>query len=222
VILSVGFGQDDGKGTLPEAVARLPVVFEDDFERDEPTGWDFTDKSAWRMTRLEGAQKRVLEQFRESKYQPPVRSPLNMALAQGHDLEDFILDVDVRSTGRDYGHRDLCLFFAYQDPSHFYYVHLGKQADAAANSIFKVDGKPRASIAEKRTDGTPWTNGWHHVRIVRTAHDGLIQVYFDNMKAPVMTAHDRTFTHGRLGVGSFDDTGMFDAVRVRGKDGGAG
>jgi hypothetical protein len=70
---------------------------------------------------------------------------------QGHDLTDFVMDVDLRSTGRDYGHRDLCLFFGYQDPSHFYYVHLGKQADAAANSIFRVDGRPRVSIAEKRT-----------------------------------------------------------------------
>ncbi len=219
VLLSVGFGRDDDRGALPEAVANLPVVYQDDFERDEPTGWDFTDKGAWRLKRLERPQRRVLEQFRESQYQPPVRSPLNMALVQGHDLGDFVMDVDVRSTGRDYGHRDLCLFFDHQDASHFYYVHLGKQADAAANSIFKVDGKPRVSIAEKRTQGTPWTDGWHHVRIVRTAQDGLIQVYFDDMKTPVMSAHDRTFTHGRLGIGSFDDTGMFDAVRIRGKSG---
>ena len=45
----------------------------------------------------------------------PVRSPLNIALVRGHDLADFVMDVAVRSTGRDYGHRDLCLFFDYQD-----------------------------------------------------------------------------------------------------------
>ncbi len=219
MFLSIGLGRaDDGDG-LPKAVADLPLIYQDDFERDQPTGWDFTDKGAWRITRRDGPQHRVLEQFRESQYQPAVRSPLNMALAQGHDVGDFVMDVNVRSTGRDYGHRDLCLFFDHQDPSHFYYVHLGKQADAAAHSIFKVDGKPRVSIAEKRTQGTPWTNGWHHVRIVRTVQDGLIQVYFDDMKTPVMTAHDRTFTHGRFGIGSFDDTGMFDAVRIRGKKG---
>jgi hypothetical protein len=217
VFLSIGPGRADDRSGLPEAVANLPVVYQDDFERDEPTGWDFTDKGAWRLTGLDDTRRRVLEQFRQSQYQPPVRSPLNMALVQGHDLGDFVMDVDVRSTGRDYGHRDLCLFFDHQDASHFYYVHLGKQADAAANSIFKVDGKPRVSIAEKRTQGTPWTDGWHHVRIVRTTQDGLIQVYFDDMKTPVMSAHDRTFTHGRLGIGSFDDTGMFDAVRIRGK-----
>jgi hypothetical protein len=216
-ILAIGYGRADDRGSKPDAAADHPLAFQDDFERDEPKGWDFTDRNAWRLARLDDSHGRVLEQFRESKYQPAVRSPLNIALVQGHDLGDFVLDLQVRSTGRDYGHRDLCLFFGHQDPSHFYYVHLGKQADPAANSIFLVDGKPRVSIAEKRTSGTPWTDGWHHVRIVRNVGDGLIQVYFDDMKVPAMTAHDRTFTHGRLGVGSFDDTGMFDQVRIWGK-----
>jgi hypothetical protein len=216
-ILLIGSDRAGARQSPSHAAVDLPLVFQDNFEQDQPQGWDFTDKSAWRITRLDTRHGRVLDQFRESRYQPPVRSPLNIALVQGHDLADFVMDVEVRSTGRDYGHRDLCLFFDYQDPSHFYYVHLGKQADAAANSIFRVDGQPRVSIAETRTQGTPWTSGWHHVRIVRTIKDGLIAVYFDDMKSPVMTAHDRTFTHGRLGVGSFDDTGMFDEIRIRGR-----
>ena len=182
-----------------------------------PTGWDFTDPSAWRITTLESGKNKVLEQFRASKYEPSVRSPFNIALARNLDLADFVMDVKVRSTTRDYGHRDLCLFFGHQDPSHFYYVHLGKAADEHANSIFLVNGKPRVSIAESRTKGTPWTDGWHHVRLVRNVKDGLIQVFFDDMDHPAMTAHDRTFDHGRIGVGSFDDTGMFDDLEVRGE-----
>jgi hypothetical protein len=201
----------------PEAAGDLPLAFEDDFERPEPTGWEFSDRSAWRISSLDRGKKRVLELFRQSAYQPSVRSPLNIALAKAPVLSDFVLDVSVRSTGRDYGHRDLCLFFGHQDPAHFYYVHLGKEADAAANSIFLVNGKPRTSIAERRTRGTPWTDGWHHVRIVRKVGDGLIQVFFDDMRTPAMVAHDRTFTQGRFGLGSFDDTGMFDNLRIWGK-----
>jgi hypothetical protein len=192
-------------------------LFRDDFERDEPGKWDFTDRSAWRITKLEDGKNRVLEQFRASKYEPPVRSPLNIALAPGVDVGDFVVDVKLRSTTRDYGHRDLCLFFGYQDPSHFYYVHLGKEADEHANSIFLVDGKPRVSIAESRTSGTYWTDGWHKVRLVRKVDTGSILVYFDGMNRPVMTARDRTFAHGRLGIGSFDDTGMFDDFTVHGE-----
>ena len=193
-----------------------PVVFHDDFERDEPTGWDFTDRAAWRISRVEPGNNRVLEQFQASKYEPPVRSPFNIALAGKVDVADLVLDVKVRSTTRDYGHRDLCFIFGYEDPSHFYYVHLAKQADEHANSIFLVNGKPRVSIAESRTKGTSWTDGWHHVRVVRHVKDGLIQVFFDDMEHPAMTAHDQHFGHGRVGIGSFDDTGMFDEIEVRG------
>jgi hypothetical protein len=190
------------------------VVVRDDFERESPTGWDFTDKAAWRIVREKDRDNRVLELFQASKYEPPVRSPLNIALRRETDLGGFTLDVKVRSTTRDYGHRDLCLIFGYVDSSHFYYVHLAKEADPHANSIFLVDGKPRVSIAETRTNGTAWTNGWHNVRLKRDPVSGLIEVYFDDMTRPVMTAHDKTFAHGRFGLGSFDDTGMFDNLVV--------
>ena len=195
--------------------ASKPVLI-DDFERDSPSGWDFTDPAAWRITRLDSENNRVLDQFQQSKYEPPVRSPFNIALAKDLDLADVVIDVKVRSTARDYGHRDLCLVFGHQDPSHFYYVHLGKAADEHANSIFLVNGKPRVTIAESRTKGTPWTDGWHKVRLVRHVEDGLIQVFFDDMEQPAMISHDHTFAHGRVGLGSFDDTGMFDELRVRG------
>ena len=201
------FGQ-----SKPAAAAGMELVFEDHFEHDDLSRWDFTERGAWRIAGTDGEHKRVLELFRQSRYAPIVRSPVNVALVKGHDVADFVLDVTLRSTTRDYDHRDMCLIFGHQDPSHFYYVHFGKKADEAANSIFLVDGAPRRSIAQERTKGTPWTDGWHHVRIIRTAGDGAINVYFDNMNEPAMIARDRHFLHGQIGVGSFDDTGMFDAV----------
>jgi hypothetical protein len=197
--------------------AELEQVYQQDFTKGELSGWDFTDASAWRVSALDDGKNKVLEQHRASKYEPKVRSPFNIALVKDVDVSDFVMNVRVRSTTRDYGHRDLCFFFSYQDPSHFYYVHLGKEADEHANSIFIVNDKPRETIAESRTSGTPWTDGWHRVRLVRNVSTGLIQVFFDDMERPVMTAHDRTFGHGRIGVGSFDDTGMFDDLDVRGK-----
>ena len=177
--------------------------------------WEFTDASAWRIAEQKG--NHVLEQFRPSKYEPPVRSPLNLACARNVDVGNFVLDVQARSTAADSGKRDLCFVLGYQDPSHFYYVHLAKQADDHHNSIFLVDDKPRALIVETRNQGVPWDDGWHHVRVVRRVKEGLIQVFFDDMARPAMTAHDKTFTHGRVGLGSFDDTGQFDDLQVWGK-----
>lgn len=202
-------GEEGASSDSKEILAR------DDFERDQPDGWDFTDRDAWRITNAPGRDGRVLELFQASKYEPSVRSPFNIALRRDAEPRAFVMDVKVRSTTRDYGHRDLCLIFGHVDPSHFYYVHIAKEADPHANSIFLVDGKPRVSIAETRTKGTAWTDGWHHVRLLREPASGLIAVYFDDMKTPIMTAHDRTFARGRIGLGSFDDTGMFDDLVVK-------
>jgi hypothetical protein len=51
---------------------------------------------------------------------------------------------------------------------------------------------------------------------MRQVRDGKIEVFFDDMKKPVMTAKDKTFTWGRVGVGSFDDTANWSDVRVHG------
>jgi hypothetical protein len=212
-LLALGLsGADDPK---PKAAGDLPLVLEADFEKGDLASWELTDPKAWRIADLDG--NHVLEQHAASQYEPKVRSPFNIALAKGPDVGDFVLDVKVQSTARDYGHRDVCLFFGHQDPGHFYYVHLGKEADPHAHSIFLVNGEPRVSIAEDRTKGTPWTHAWHRARVVRRAETGLIQVFFDDMDKPIMTAHDRTFAHGRIGVGTFDDTGRFDELRVWGE-----
>jgi hypothetical protein len=132
-------------------------------------------------------------------------------------VSEFVLEAKVKQTGREYGHRDLCLFFGYNDPSHFYYVHMATKSDPHANSIFLVNGAPRVSIAKERTDGTAWDDQYHTVRVVRNPQSGLIQVFRDDMTKPIMSAEDKTFVSGGVGVGSFDDTGHFDDIRIWGK-----
>jgi len=80
--------------------------------------------------------------------------------------------------------------------------------------IFIVNEKPRTKISTKTTKGTPWTDEWHDVRISRNIECGEVQVYFDDMQTPAMTATDKTFGEGRVGFGSFDDIGNFDDVRI--------
>ena len=192
----------------------LPVVTTENFNKGA-ANWEPKDPSAWKVVKQ--GDNSFYSMFKDSSYKPEVRSPVNFALLKEVMVSDFVLDVDMRSTQEVYGHQDLCLFFGYQDPSHFYYVHLGREADAHANSIFLVNGEPRVSIAQKRTDGTAWTKDWHQVRIKRDTSKGTIEVYFDDMKKPVMTTVDKHFLHGRIGIGSFDDTGDFDNLSLRGK-----
>jgi hypothetical protein len=194
---------------------KLPLLFQDNFEKGADR-WAPTDPKAWKV--IAQGDKQVFSQFQQSKYKPRHRSPLNIALLKDVRVGDFVLEAKLQTTARDYPHRDMCLFFGHQDPDHFYYVHLGQRTDDHANQIFLVNGADRTKISTKTTKGTPWDDKWHHVKIVRTVADGQIAVYFDDMKTPVMTATDKTFAWGRVGIGSFDDTGNWDDVRLYGEE----
>ncbi len=193
----------------------LPLVYSDDFSAGQTKNWEPTDKTAWTI-KTQGGNKVYALTKKKSQFNPPVRSPYNRSLVKDVEVESFVLDLRLQSTHPDYGHRDLCLFFGYQDDSHLYYVHFGKKTDDHANQIFIVNDAARKKISTKTTPGTDWDDEWHHARIVRDAVSGKIDVYFDDMKTPVMSAVDRTFTTGRVGVGSFDDTGQFDHIAIYG------
>ena len=97
--------------------ARAPLgmrlVYAEEFDSDEALSrFTFSDAKAWRLR--DGA----LDLHAASDYEPPVRSPRNLAVLAGAEVEDFVLEARLQQTGREYGHRDLCLFFGYQDPSH--------------------------------------------------------------------------------------------------------
>jgi hypothetical protein len=151
---------------------------------------------------------------KKSAYAPPHRSPLHLAVREGLELSSFALDLDLRSTHASYGHRDLVLVLGWQDPAHFYYVHLGQQADATSHGVFLVDGAARRRLEGERGAGTPWGERWHRVRLVRDAASGAIELYFDALAVPHLRVVDRRFPSGAIGFGSFDDTGRFDALRL--------
>jgi hypothetical protein len=192
----------------------LPLVFEDDFEKGADR-WQPTDPEAWRI--VETDRGKVYNQFKNSKYEPPHRSPYNISLVKDVLVGDFVLTVKVQSTNKGAGaHRDMCLFFNYQDPAHFYYVHLGMRPDPNSSQIMIVNDAPRVMITKNQSPGVPWDDGWHEVKIVRKVADGTIEIYFDDMKKPMMIAEDKTFIWGQVGLGSFDDNGNWDDFRLYG------
>ena len=197
-----------------QAVDDLPVVFEENFEKGADH-WQPLDAKQWQIKKTDKGQ--VFSQYeKKSNYQPPHRSPTNVALLKDVTVGDLVLTAKVQSTHPDYGHRDAVIVFGYQDPAHFYYVHLGKQADDHANQIFIVNNEARKKISITSTTGTNWDDNWHNVKVVRKLSDGTIEIYFDDMTKPVMTARDETFKWGRIGVGTFDDTSDWDDIVVRG------
>ena len=200
---------------IPTELLGQPRLFLSDFQSGELKSWELGDPKAWQI--VDDGDRKVLDLFQQSQVQTPVRSPFNRAMIKDLNVGDLVLDLDFKSTKTDYPHRDLCLFFGYQDPAHLYYVHFGKRADDAANQIFIVNNAPRKKISLESTPGTNWTNDWHHARVVRKVESGSIEVYFDDMQKPAMKAIDKTFLWGQVGVGSFDDIGRFDRVALFGQ-----
>jgi hypothetical protein len=198
----------------PARAADLPLVVRDDFENGADR-WQPMDGQSWKI--IQTPRGKVYSLFAQSNYKPPYRSAVNIALLKDIVVGDFVLEVELQSTVKDYDHRSMVLVFGYQDPAHFYYVHFGKKTDDHANQIFIVDGAARAKISTETTVGTRWDDAWHKVKIARDATHGDIEVYFDDMRRAVMEAIDDTFAWGQVGIGAFDDLGNFDNFLLRGK-----
>ena len=198
----------------------LPLLLNEDFE-EGLARWQTTDPdpaaSVWKIIETGPPGNHALRVSGPSTYQPPHRSPHSIALLKDMMVSDFELQARVQNTNATAGpHRDLCIFWGYQDPAHFYYVHFGAKPDPHACQIFIVNDAPRKMITVDQAKGTPWTDGWHTVKVVRRVADGTMKVYFDDMEKLLMTARDKTFTSGQIGIGTFDDHGNFDDVVLRG------
>ena len=83
-------------------------------------------------------------------------------------------------------------------------------------SNYDSERAPRRALT-KNKNLVPWDDQWHHVRVERNTKSGKIAVFFDDMKKPIMEAYDKTFTSGRVGIGSFDDMNDFSHVKIYGQ-----
>ena len=191
------------------------LMYSQDFEKGKKIkGFELSDEAAWKLHTQENGNT-CLELVGGSKYRARVRSPFNIAMLETKSFGSFVLEVDLLQTGREYGHRDLCLFFSMKDPTNFYYIHMASKADPHAHNIFVVNDEARVAIANKHTDGIQWgDNEWHKVRIVRDIESGTIRLYYDDMNEPIMEAEDKHFDYGHIGIGSFDDSGRYDNIKI--------
>ncbi|HHF52060.1 MAG TPA: hypothetical protein ENL46_05190 [Candidatus Aminicenantes bacterium] len=112
------------------------------------------------------------------------------------------------------------VFFHFQDPAPFYYVHFSAKSDPLHNIIGLVNGKDREKINFEPEGESVFRlidNNWHTFKVTYDASTGEIKAYMNDMENPILTANDQTLSHGLVGVGSFDDTGYFDDIYLRGK-----
>lgn len=194
--------------------AEETILFQDDFE-DGTDRWDIVDPLSWKLEK-HGMGESLSIIRRESEYEPKVRSPRHIALIKDIEVDSFELTFKVKNTKNTGNHRDCCVFFNYQDPTNYYYIHLGAKPDQNSGQVFIVKDAPRTNLTNNEKL-TPWSDGWHTVKLVRDADKGTIEIYFDDMTTPHLSVNDKRFGKGRIGIGSFDDMDAFDEVVLRSK-----
>jgi hypothetical protein len=192
-------------------VADKPA-YQQDFEKNDVLKkFRFTQPDKWIVS--EGNTGMALEFTGISDYQPPFRSPHTIGLISDMTFGSFVLEADLLQTGKEYGHRDMCIVFGFQDPSHFYYSHIATKMDDNAHQIMLVNNAPRAKISTFTTQGVEWGDKvWHRVKVERNIDTGSIKIFYDGTL--IEEANDKTFGKGYIGFGSFDDSGKIDNVKI--------
>jgi hypothetical protein len=189
------------------------LVYENTFDKESKAFNDLrlTQPSKWIYSA--GKSGGAIEFTGISDYQPPFRSPHTIGLIGTMQVASFVLEADMLQTGKEYGHRDMCIVFGFQDSSHFYYAHVATAMDDNAHQIMIVNGAPRTKISTYTTAGVNWgQNVWHKIRLERNADSGSIKVFFDGVLVEEST--DKTFGNGYIGFGSFDDSGKVDNIKI--------
>ena len=193
------------------------LLAECDFENGSAAGWQPNDPSHWRVVNDGGSNVYELTAPGEPGR---VRAPTSWSLWAGHDVASFEFSGRVRChTDPATAVRDMCVFFHFQDPTHFYYVHFAGSSDGVHNIIGLVNGVDRVKINAEPAGASVFRltdRGWHAFKVACNAETGEIRAYLDDMTEPILTVRDRTLGHGLVGVGSFDDTGAFDDLKLSG------
>jgi hypothetical protein len=145
----------------------------------------------------------------------PIRRPAGLAILKTPPLGTLTFEVDLRSEEPvDLLVRDVDLIVDWQSPTRFYYVHLAAKTDPVHNGIFLVADADRKRLDQPTSVPQLKDKAWHHVRLERDAASGRIAIFVDGSTMPVLEATDATLRTGRVGLGSFDETGQFKNIVV--------
>ncbi|MGB6339123.1 MAG: family 20 glycosylhydrolase, partial [Candidatus Aminicenantaceae bacterium] len=201
-----------------QSATNLPFLFLDNFENGDARAWKPNLPQNWRVSEEEDSLAFHLIAPGEMG---SIAAPTSWALLEGFDVESFVFAGQMKcKADPENPYRDMVIIFHYQDPTHFYYVHFSASSDDKHNIIGLVDGKDRIKINRESAGKTVprlLDGEYHDFRVSYDAKSGKILVFMDDMTSPLMTAVDKTFTHGLVGIGSFDDTGFFDNIKIWGK-----
>jgi hypothetical protein len=147
---------------------------------------------------------------------PGPRRPYQFAIADTEKLGEVTVEADVKPGGRS-----VMIVFAYHDAAHFDYAHISTDTGTVQphhNGIFHVYEGERVRISKPAGRASFAASGrWYHVKLAYSAGSGRVRVLVDGQAVPALDAVDVSLGAGKVGIGSFDETGSFKNVTISGK-----
>jgi hypothetical protein len=200
-----------------EGAVQLPLLFADDFKDGRAGAWLPNRPEHWQVAKEEGS---FVYRLTAPGEQGKVRAPTSWSLLKDFDVTSFVFTGRTKcKTDPAVNQRDICIFFHFQDETHFYYVHFSASSDEMHNVIAIVNGKDRVKINREPPGKSIYRLTdlkFHDLKVSFDAATGEIKAYLDDMSTPILTAADKILDHGLVGVGSFDDTGSFADIKLWG------
>ena len=197
--------------------SELPYLVGYDFEEGHAEGMAPKIAESWQVTEEDGSN---VYQLLEPGEFGEIRAPSAWSVLTDYPVSSFVFTGKLKChTDPEIQARDMLVLFHYQDPTHFYYVHFSASSDGLHNIIGLVNGADRVKINREPAGESIFRltdSNWHEFKVTFDGETGEIQAFLDDMDTPIVTASDSTLPHGLVGVGSFDDTGSFDDLQLRG------
>jgi len=143
------------------------------------------------------------------------RRPTKFALLNSEPFARVTVEAELKQTGRS-----LIIVYAWQDANHYNYAHLSSDEAVKQNvhnGMFHVFGGERARISP--LDGPPSfeATDWVPVKLVFDGETGRCYVEVKGKRNPSLEAVDLSLRWGRVGLGSFNETGDFRNVKITGE-----
>ncbi|MDQ1473781.1 MAG: hypothetical protein QOJ99_5261 [Bryobacterales bacterium] len=152
------------------------------------------------------------------KAEPPAgqpRRPTKIALLDSKPYQKVTVEAEVKRNGRS-----VIIVYGWQDPSHYNYAHISSDAAAKQNvhnGMFHIFGGERSRISSLDGPASLETTDWIPVKLVFDGETGKCYVEVNGKRNPSLEAVDLSLRWGRVGLGSFNETGDFRNVRITGE-----
>ena len=171
--------------------------------------WEVPFASEWSF------QDGVLKMLKARPQEKDPRRPVQFALAKTQPYSDVEIDVEMK---RDKG--SMIIVYAWQQEGRFNYAHLSVDAPTKQpvhNGIFHCFGGDRVRISPLEGPSSLPTEEWTPVKLIYSAKTGEVRVWANNITTPALRGIDLSLGAGRIGLGSFFETGQFRNLRIKGK-----